>query len=118
MWETCIFLIQNESGQPLQKVALGLFGRLANISQHLSQNISASLQNKIAEEEFCRDFCKALVYNHKEDRSVGGGHHAQWSLGVSEIIRDSSSNIAPKIMHPYYYMLSISLLILHLNIAP
>ena len=101
MWETCIFLIQNESGQPLQKVALGLFGRLVNISRHISEKIPSSIQNKIAEENFCRDFCKALVYNHKEDRSVGGGHHAQWSLGVSEILRDSASNIAPKTMFPF-----------------
>ena len=55
----------------------------------------------MVEEEFCRDLSKALVYNHKEDKSVGGGHQAQWSLGVGEMIRDSASNLAPKIMFPF-----------------
>ncbi len=101
MWETCILLIQKESGQPLQKVALGLFGRLAYISQLITHQSTLLLQNKMAEEGFCRCFCNALVYNHKEDQSVGGGHGAQWSIGVSEIIRDSTSNLAPKIIFPF-----------------
>ncbi len=100
MWETCIFIIQTESGQPLQKVALGLLGRLINLSQQNSGQCTPLLL-KMNEEDFCRDFCKALVYNHKEDQSVGGGHHAQWSLGVNEIIRDSASNLAPKMMFPF-----------------
>lgn len=102
MWETCIHIIKSETGQPIQKVALGLFGRLANISEYSQAHNSADLLcTNMENEDFCRTLSEALVYNHREDRSVGGGHSAQWSLGVNEMIKDASSNIAPKVIFPF-----------------
>lgn len=100
LWETCIFLIQNESGQPLQKVALGLLGRLGNILSLMPEKSIALLDKMMHDEFFCKRLCDAFVYNHKEDSNVGGGHHAQWSLGVSEIMKDAASNLAPKVIFP------------------
>lgn len=100
VWETCISIIKSEPGQPMQKVALGLFGRLANIALYTNSSNNILCTN-MENEEFCRTLSEALVYNHKEDKSVGGGHSAQWSIGVAEIIKDSSSNLAPKTIFPF-----------------
>jgi len=44
---------------------------------------------------------KALVYDHREDSSVGGGHDAQWSAGVEDLIRDAGRNVAPRSLFPF-----------------
>jgi len=59
------------------------------------------LREKIVTESFCADFGNALVYDHKEDSSVGGGHDAQWAAGVADMIRDSARNVAPKSLFPF-----------------
>ena len=121
VWTTCFSLITKEIGQPLQRVALGLLGRLATFSMirrdflHLSnpgqspgrmrreaadQGVSL-LRGRLREGGFCRAFGNALVYDHKEDSSVGGGHGAQWTVGVAEIIRDAAANVAPHTLFPF-----------------
>ena len=52
------------------------------------------LCNAFIQEKFCRDFATALAYDHKEDSSVGGGHSAQWSSGVEEILRDGKTMVS------------------------
>lgn len=99
LWTTCFKVLENEMGQPLQRVALGLFGRLMALSP-----IEADLpllRERITTESFCKVLGKALVYDHKEDSSFGGGHDAQWSTGVEDIIRDASRNVAPRSLFPF-----------------
>merc|ERR1711957_879320 len=95
--------IQEEAGQPIQKLSLGLFGRLCSFFENAA-GLLPLFQNKMADESFCIDLCKALVYNHKEDKSIGGGHGAQWSIGVESMLRDAQSNIAPRIVFPFKRM--------------
>merc|ERR1719261_79417 len=59
------------------------------------------LREEFLKESFCKIFGNALVYDHKEDTSVGGGHAAQWATGVADMIRDSARNIAPKSLFPF-----------------
>jgi proteasome activator subunit 4 len=59
------------------------------------------LGEKCTNLDFCSNFAKALVSNHKQDASIGGGHAAQWSAGVEQIIKDSQINNAPKIIFPF-----------------
>eukprot|EP00566_Odontella_aurita_P004325 CAMPEP_0113531630 /NCGR_PEP_ID=MMETSP0015_2-20120614/3603_1 /TAXON_ID=2838 /ORGANISM="Odontella" /LENGTH=2326 /DNA_ID=CAMNT_0000430487 /DNA_START=10 /DNA_END=6990 /DNA_ORIENTATION=- /assembly_acc=CAM_ASM_000160 len=125
VWTTAFDMISKEIGQPLQRVAIGLMGRLVTLSMigrdflHLdgqgSDAVLASssrvavektegasfLRDRLLDETFCRTFGNALVFDHKEDTSVGGGHHAQWSAGVEEILRDASANVAPKTLFPF-----------------
>ena len=44
-------------------------------------------------EAFCETFCNALVYDHKEDTSIGGGHDAQWSIGVADMLHGALRNV-------------------------
>ena len=104
IWDTC-FKGLKEAGQPLQKLSLGLIGRMATL--FLTRKIPlqiACLQSKLSEKDFCIDICKALVFNHKEDGSVGGGHQAQWSIGVSSMLKDAQANIAPRTVFPFKRM--------------
>lgn len=113
LWSTCFKLIEEEQGQPLQRVALGLLGRLVSLalvdmsqSEHSSgkgQNppdVSA-LRSTFSQETFLTAFANALVFDHKVDSSVGGGHSAQWSSGVQEIIKDSTLNVAKRTLFPF-----------------
>lgn len=99
LWKTCFRILQEEHGQPLQRVGLGLFGRLLMIVK--SRPGLALLREQLVTESFCVVFGKALVYDHKEDTSVGGGHDAQWATGVADMIRDSARNIAPRTLFPF-----------------
>jgi len=113
LWITCFELIRTEVGQPLQRVALGLFGRLVayslNNTNFLRLNATkrettphvCRLQKMLEDKKFCQDFGNALVYDHREDVSVGGGHSAQWSFGIQDVLKDSTSNLAPKILFPF-----------------
>lgn len=101
----CLVCVQEEVGQPIQKLALGLLGRLSDLFEG-SQFVNEInyLQQKLGDENFCADLGSALVFNHKEDRSIGGGHRAQWSVGVESILRDAQSNLAPRTMFPFKRM--------------
>lgn len=99
LWKTCFRILQEEYGQPLQRVGLGLFGRLVMIIK--SAPGLQLLREQLLSESFCIVFGKALVYDHREDTSVGGGHDAQWATGVADMIRDSSRNIAPRSLFPF-----------------
>ncbi len=99
LWKLCFQILEDEYGQPLQRVALGLFGRLVMM---IPDGPSFELlREEFLKESFCIIFGKALVYDHKEDTSVGGGHGAQWATGVADMIRDSARNIAPKSLFPF-----------------
>ena len=99
LWKTCFQILENEYGQPLQRVSLGLFGRLVmTIKSGPGFDL---LREQLLTENFCKTFSKALVYDHKEDTSVGGGHSSQWATGVADMIRDSSRNIAPRSLFPF-----------------
>ncbi|KAL7471573.1 hypothetical protein ACHAXS_011864 [Conticribra weissflogii] len=113
IWATCFRIIEGEVGQPLQRVSLGLLGRLVSLALvDLSDKNMASepkgkkpdlsiLCDAFAREKFCRAFGTALVFDHREDTSVGGGHSAQWSLGVEEVLRDVLYNLAPRTLFPF-----------------
>ncbi len=105
LWDTC-FMCMKETGQPIQKLALGLIGRMCTLSFQYEKPSSRliSLENKLSDEEFCTELCKAIVLNHKEDSSIGGGHKAQWSVGVSSMLKDAQSNIAPRLIFPFKRM--------------
>lgn len=98
-WKTCVRFIENEKGQPLQRAALGLVGKLVFLSE--KESVESELAPKLEAESFCKALADALVYDHKEDTSYGGGHDAQWSAGVEDIIRDAARFIAPKNLFPF-----------------
>jgi hypothetical protein len=99
LWKICFQILEKEHGQPLQRVGLGLFGRLVMIIK--TGPCLDLLRGQMLTKSFCRVFGKALVYDHKEDTSVGGGHAAQWATGVADMIRDSARNIAPRSLFPF-----------------
>jgi proteasome activator subunit 4 len=99
LWSTCFQVIENEAGQPLQRVALGLLGRLVSLSGN--QCRASCLREKMQDATFCKVFGQALAYDHREDSSVGGGHDAQWSSGVEEILRDATRNVASRALSPF-----------------
>jgi hypothetical protein len=102
LWRLCFQLLEHEVGQPLQRMALGLFGRLLSLSQHdLPDEFCSQLKDNLKREDFCKVMSKALVYDHREDASVGGGHDAQWSAGVEDLIRDAGRNVAPRSLFPF-----------------
>lgn len=102
LWKLCFQLLEHEVGQPLQRMALGLFGRLLSLALHdLPDEFCASLKNNLKREDFCKVMINALVHDHREDSSVGGGHDAQWSAGVEDLIRDAGRNVAPKSLFPF-----------------
>eukprot|EP00559_Dactyliosolen_fragilissimus_P000383 CAMPEP_0184873496 /NCGR_PEP_ID=MMETSP0580-20130426/41872_1 /TAXON_ID=1118495 /ORGANISM="Dactyliosolen fragilissimus" /LENGTH=2040 /DNA_ID=CAMNT_0027376407 /DNA_START=790 /DNA_END=6912 /DNA_ORIENTATION=- len=118
LWTLCFDLIRLEVGQPLQRVSLSLLGRLISINIVGTKSISPTrnkTDNEMIEDDIIRDllvknlsslsFCKiisiALVHDHREDKSVGGGHHAQWSSGIEEVINDASNNLAPQTFFPF-----------------
>jgi len=99
IWLTCFRILENDAGQPLQRVALGLLGKIVALLKRDSD--ATILKDKMATESFCRIFGKALVYDHKEDSRMGGGHTAQWSSGVENILRDAARSIAPRTLFPF-----------------
>ena len=112
VWSTCATLIEEEVGQPLQRISLGLLGRLVSLTIVAGGGSTAVMETKgcpdlsplrsmFASEKFCRAFGNALVYDHREDSTVGGGHSAQWSSGIQEILRDATSNLAPRTLFPF-----------------
>jgi hypothetical protein len=100
-WETCFRIIETETAQPLQRVALGLLGRLVSIAGKSHQADARILSEKLSSESFMRSFGQALVFDHREDTSVAGGYDAQWSAGVEDILRDASRNVALKNLFPF-----------------
>ena len=110
VWTTCFKLIKEDIGQPIQRVSLGLLGRLISLALvDMSQpdSIVAGqpdlriLRDFFASEQACKALGDAFVYDHREDTSVGGGHGAQWSSGVQEIIRDATANLATRTLFPF-----------------
>jgi len=102
LWKLCFKLLEDEVGQPLQRMALGLFGRLLSLSTHgLPDEFCSLLIENLRGKKFCQLMTKALVYDHREDSSVGGGHDAQWSAGVEDLIRDAGRNVAPRSLFPF-----------------
>ena len=116
LWLISFQLIQQEMGQPLQRIGLGLFGRLITLSFSRNMSLKLSgitcvrsdrtdsfllLQNKLTESSFCSALGKALVYDHKFDSTVGGGHGPQWSSVVKDVLKDYTANISPKSLFPF-----------------
>jgi hypothetical protein len=98
-WTTCFYLIVNEAGQPLQRVALGLLGRLTSMVG--PKGNYAVLSENMVTVPFCKALGQALAFDHREDSSIGGGHDAQWSTGVEDILRDAARNVAPRTLFPF-----------------
>mmetsp|Transcript_5490 Transcript_5490/g.15486 ORF Transcript_5490/g.15486 Transcript_5490/m.15486 type:complete len:2289 (+) Transcript_5490:225-7091(+) len=98
-WKTCFRMIENEKGQPLQRVALGLLGKLSFLSK--KSDVAAAIGEKLKSQSFCGAFADALVYDHKEDSSFGGGHEAQWSAGVEDFIREAARFVARRNVFPF-----------------
>lgn len=103
VWATCFKVLEEESGQPLQRVGLGLLGRLAFLVRHNKHTINIQpLFERMKTDVFCTVLAEAIVFDHREDNSIGGGHDAQWSMGVEDIIRDAGRNLAPKTLFPFH----------------
>jgi Proteasome-substrate-size regulator, mid region/Domain of unknown function (DUF3437) len=100
-WSTCFRILETERGQPLQRVGLGLFGRLVQFCR-IGGFHTQLLREQMMSKSFCTSLGEALVYDHKEDSSVGGGHDAQWATGVEDIFRDSARNVAPRTLFPFH----------------
>lgn len=47
------------------------------------------LHEMLEKESFCCIQRQALVYDHTINMNIGGGHNAQWSASVEDILRDS-----------------------------
>ena len=114
VWSTVKTLLEEEVGQPLQRVSLGLLGRLVSLAlvdmSHVSSNINteellkpdlSALRAMFLNEKFCHAFSNALVFDHREDTSVGSGHSAQWSSGVEEVLRDAGLTLARRTLFPF-----------------
>jgi hypothetical protein len=103
IWKVCFSIIEDEMGQPLQRVIIGLLGRLVSLSTSMTTRSirCPDLCAMMCNEKFCGAFANALVFDHREDSSVSGGHSAQWSSGIEEIIRDSTYNIACRTLFPF-----------------
>jgi len=106
IWDVCFNLIQKNMAQPIQKLCLGIIGKLVTIiwtqNIHMKQG-SVPTSHLMAEgfsisEDSCRALCLSLVHNHKD---LTGGQEQQLSDGVEEMIRDANNNIAPSTMFPY-----------------
>ena len=100
LWTACSTLIEEEAGQPLARVSLGLLGRLVSLALVDESQTSGSsdavqakqpdlskLRHMFSSEKFCRAFGNALVFDHREDSSVGGGHSAQVSTAFFSSLR-------------------------------
>jgi hypothetical protein len=99
VWRTCLKLIEDETGQPIQRISVGFLGRLVSLAlvdmSQIRQDANGAqvpdvsiLRDAFRRDAFCRTFAFALAFDHKDDSTVGGGHSAQWSAGVEEILRD------------------------------
>eukprot|EP00977_Amphora_coffeiformis_P004033 scaffold804_cov165-Amphora_coffeaeformis.AAC.12 len=95
-WETCLKLIETEVGHPLQQVALGLLGKLIRLFG-VDEKLSAGLRSG----NLVKVLSNAIMYDHKEDSKYSGGHDAQWSAGIEDIIRDSARFVAPRSLFPF-----------------
>jgi hypothetical protein len=103
IWSMCFSIIEEEVGQPLQRVIIGLLGKLVSLSNLQSKKSlkCPELCTVMSNEKFCHAFSNALVFDHREDTSVSGGHAAQWSTGIEEIIRDATYNLAGRMLFPF-----------------
>jgi len=112
IWSACFQMIEEETGQPLQRVALGLLGRLTSLvlvqrganldgPGDINTDVALLLRSAFAREQFCESYSNALVFDHKADTEVGGGHSAQWSSGIEEVIRDSTANLSRRTLFPF-----------------
>ena len=105
LWSITFALIEKHEGQPIQRASLGLLGRLVTFHHHSMSRLRGYSTRQVVgqnllRENFCRSLCIALAFNHRQDSSIGGGHKAQWSAGVEDILRDSFLNLFPPIFYP------------------
>jgi hypothetical protein len=103
LWSLSFDLMECNMAQPLQKVALGIIGRLVSLLEsHNDKNSSRSFPlyggSDLMSEQRCLSLCLALVHNHKEATSK---REQQLPDGVDEMIRDANNNLAPITMFPY-----------------
>lgn len=76
--------------QPLERLALGALKRLLLSTDPTSAG-SGGVSILLCSKEFLQAFLLALAHNHKEQATEGGSAGAeQWSLGVKNILNDSS----------------------------
>jgi hypothetical protein len=62
--------------------------QIADESESVQVPDISILRDAFVQDKFCRTFAFAVAFDHREDSSVGGGHGAQWSAGVEEMLRD------------------------------
>jgi hypothetical protein len=107
LWTTAFHLVEKNMGQPIQRVALGLLGRLTTFVRSHRGKIPGQEQcvtlvkEKLLDENICRTLCLSLAFNHRQDTETGGGSRAQWSAGIEDIIYDAGSNLSPAIFFPF-----------------
>jgi hypothetical protein len=97
VWNSCFHTIENDPGQPIQRLALGLLGRLTTIQSSGHRELS----RRLVDASFVAVLGQALVYDHKEDASITGEQDAQWAVGIEELVRDSARNLAPRTLFPF-----------------
>ena len=72
IWSACFQMIEEETGQPLQRVALGLLGRLTSLvlvqrganldgQGDINTDVALLLRSAFAREQFCESYSNALV---------------------------------------------------------
>lgn len=107
LWTTAFHLVEKNMGQPIQRVALGLLGRLVFFNRSHCGIIQAQekcdtlMKEKLLDENICRTLCLSLAFNHRQDTETGGGSRAQWSAGIEDIIHDAGANLSPPIFFPF-----------------
>jgi len=107
LWTTAFHLVEKNMGQPVQRVALGLLGRLVFFNKrhcgiiHAQEQCAAMIKEKLLDENTCRTLCLSLAFNHRQDTETGGGSRAQWSAGIEDIIHDAGANMSPAIFFPF-----------------
>lgn len=97
-WLCCFSAIENERGQPIQRLALGLLGRLVALQCDDDDDVLAT---RLVKDNFVKSLGEAIVFDHKEDSSIGGQHDAQWAVGIEDLVREASRNIAPRSLFPF-----------------
>jgi hypothetical protein len=105
LWALTFALIEKHEGQPIQRAALGFMGRLLTFAERSEYDatrtvVTRILEEKFADKAFCRTMALALAFNHRQDTAVGGGHKAQWSAGIEDILRDAAINLSPMPFFP------------------
>lgn len=90
VWQWFADCLCKGDGQPLQRLALGAFGRLLSTVGVDGDGNREEVTALLLSRKFLRSLIRALARNHKKQATEAGAPGAeQWSLGVKEILIDA-----------------------------